>query len=112
VRHLPAVVGAMIVFWCLLSCQGPEWEDDPGVQATRRECAGFRKQAHFDCVLVRAVDGLNPAVCRLMSAGLDEVCLTHVFEAAGSAAICEEVYLAAVREECWSWYGTQPGKEP
>lgn len=92
---LSALVGA---------CEGPAWENDPDVQAVRTACAGLRKMEHYSCVEDAAVERLNPDVCHLIAAGLDDLCLQAVYEAAGDPAICAEMYLRGAKENCRTWY--------
>lgn len=99
-------MGSILILLLLIlpGCQAPAWEDDPDVQTARIACAGLRKTEHYDCVEERAVARLNPNICRLALAGLDEFCLRTLYEAAEDAAICDQMYLAQVEESCRAWY--------
>ncbi|MGD8466059.1 MAG: hypothetical protein PVI09_19545 [Anaerolineae bacterium] len=88
----------------LVACAGPAWESHPDVQQARIACAGLRRAEHLDCIEEQAVASLNPAVCHLVAASLDTLCLRAVYEAAGDAAICEQIYLPEVKEACQAWF--------
>jgi len=99
----------MAVWWLvavlLLAACGPEaWERDPAVQAAKKDCKQPGAGDFYDCIERRAVDTLNPDVCRLAGIWIDDMCLQAVYEFAGDPAICDELYLEGVRPTCRAYY--------
>jgi hypothetical protein len=84
----------LVVASLLLAACGPEaWERDPAIQAAKRECKQVAEGDSYTCIERRAVETLNPDVCRLAGIWIDDMCLQAVYEAAGDPAICDELYL-------------------
>ena len=101
-----------LIFGLLLTaCQGPAWEDAPNVQAARIACAGLRKSEHYVCIEEQAAARLDPDVCHLAGAGLDDLCLQAVYEAADDPAICDRLYLKGTDANCREWVA-QPEPKP
>jgi hypothetical protein len=98
-----------LIFWCLvaglLSACGPEaWERDPAVQAAKKACKRPSEIDWYSCVERRAVESLNPDLCRLAGIWIDDMCLQAVYEAAGDPTICDQLYLEGVRPTCRAYY--------
>jgi hypothetical protein len=95
----------LVVASLLLAACGPEaWERDPAIQAAKRECKQVAEGDSYTCIERRAVETLNPDVCRLAGIWIDDMCLQAVYEAAGDPAICDELYLEGVRPICRAYY--------
>jgi hypothetical protein len=104
-RRHPAVL--LVLALLLVGCGAQAWERDPGVQAAKQACTGLGQGETYDCIERRAVESLNPDLCRLAGKWIDDMCLQAVYEAAGDPAICEQIYLAGVRPTCRAYYAAQ-----
>jgi len=88
----------------LTTCGLEAWQRDPEVQAARKACRGLDEGGRYACVERRAVETLNPDICRLAGIWIDDMCLQAVYEAAADSAICEHLYLEGVRPTCRAYY--------
>lgn len=91
----------------LVGCGIEAWERDPAVQAAKQACTGLDEGDTYDCIERRAVESLNPDLCRLAGKWIDDMCLQAVYEAAGDPAICEQLYLQGVRPTCRAYYAAR-----
>jgi len=98
------MIAAVISGLLLTGCRGPVWEQSPDVQAARIACAGLRASEHFVCVEEQATARMNPDVCHLAFAGLDNLCLQSVYEASVDPSICDHIYLEDTATDCREWF--------
>lgn len=101
-----ALLGLVLTLF-LVGCGTEAWERDPAVQAAKQACTGLGEGDTYDCVEHRAVESLNPDLCRLAGKWIDDMCLQAVYEAAGDPAICEQLYLQGVRPTCHAYYAAR-----
>ena len=72
VRWLCAVLWAVL---CLAACGPEQWTQVPAVQAAKKACTGLGEGERYDCIERRAVQSLDPDVCRLVGIWIDDMCL-------------------------------------
>jgi hypothetical protein len=94
----------VVLFTLLTTCAPKPWERDPDVQAAKRACKGLPEGDQYACVEDRAVETLNPDVCRLAGMWIDDMCLQAIYEAADDPAICDQLFLDGVRPTCREYY--------
>jgi hypothetical protein len=103
----PAV--AVLLAGCILvACGAEAWERDPVVRAAKQACKGLNAVEEYGCIERRAVESLDPDVCRLAGIYIDDMCLQAVYEAANDPSICERIYLLGVRPNCRAYYDHRP----
>lgn len=90
----------------LAACQ-PKPED-PDVVIARQACEQTTDPIdHYRCLERHAIVNANPAVCQLTGVELESRCLQAVYRKAQTSAICDKIYLEAVRQECQAYYANQ-----
>ncbi len=96
-----------VLLWAVLlvvACRPEAWRRDPDVQAAKKVCRQPGRGYDYECTERRAVETLNPDVCRLAGIWVDDMCLQMVYEAADDPDICEQIYLEGVRPTCRAYY--------
>ncbi len=78
---------------------------DPALEAAKAACKDAEWYA--DCIEGRAVESLDPDICRLLGIGVDDACLQSVYQAANDPTICDRLYLEGVRPTCRAYYAAR-----